>query len=64
MSVDEGVAVPQPLLLIQATRPSRHTLRDTDLRAYRWRDMALRIVEIVIVSDTPSCEIDWQRIMD
>ena len=39
ISLEVEVRVPRPLLIIQATWPTRTTFRDRNLRAFRWQPM-------------------------
>lgn len=66
MAADEEADVPRPLLLIQATRPTRKTLRDSDLCAYRWRILEARLTQqpLAVVSGEhayPLVAIDWDE---
>ena len=66
MAADEDADVLRPLLLIQATRPMRKTLRDSDLRAYRWRILEARLEQqtLAVVGDErayPLIAIDWDE---
>jgi integrative and conjugative element protein (TIGR02256 family) len=64
---DEDADLPQPLVLIHATNPMRRTLRDRDLRAFRWRigEALLAPVAITIVGARtyPPVDIDWATVV-
>jgi integrative and conjugative element protein (TIGR02256 family) len=64
---DEGADLPRPLVLIQATRPLRKTLRDSDLHAFRWQilEQQLEQRDIAIVSERtyPLVDVDWEKVV-
>jgi integrative and conjugative element protein (TIGR02256 family) len=63
VGADEATDLPRPLVLIQATNPLRRTLRDRDLRAWRWSilDDGLEAVPLAIVRAPtyPTIDIEW-----
>jgi hypothetical protein len=64
---DEATDLSRPLVLIQATNPLRRTLRDRDLRAYRWNILESRLapstVTIVDERTYPLVNIDWETVV-
>ena len=69
MSEEASVILPQPLLIIQASRPLLRTYSDSNLRAYRWRDasVGLALEKIrVLRSDERRHEVlsvDWDGLV-
>lgn len=63
------VQLPRPLLVIQATWPTRRTFRDRDLRAFHWCPelAALIAVEIWVMQEGdrqhPVLNLDWNGLV-
>ena len=64
---DEATDLPRPLVLIQATNPLRRTLRDRDLRAWRWANLdeglAATSVAIVREPEYPTLDLEWATVV-
>ena len=64
---DEAADLPRPLLLIQATNPLRRTLRDRNLRAYRWEPATMELAQwaITIVEEQAHSlpGVDWTTLV-
>jgi integrative and conjugative element protein (TIGR02256 family) len=63
---DVATALPRPLVVIQATNPLRRTLRDRDLRAYRWTPPGLVLAQLVVLDELtyPPTPVDWDTVVD
>ena len=63
VAADPETDLPRPLVLIQATNPLRRTLRDRDLRAWRWSllDDRLELAPLAVVREPtyPRVDLDW-----
>jgi integrative and conjugative element protein (TIGR02256 family) len=68
IAIDEVIDLPRPLILIQATNPLRRTLRDRDLRAYRWEIRESRLIpsKLAIVNEPtyPVVDVDWAAVVN
>ena len=64
---DEATELPRPLVLIHATNPLRRTLRDRDMRAWRWSilDDGLEAVPLAIVREPtyPPLDLEWTTVV-
>ena len=67
MASDAATDLLAPLLIVQATRPLRRTLRDRDLQAYRWNPLhsQLERAPLTIVAERTysQLEIDWATVV-
>jgi integrative and conjugative element protein (TIGR02256 family) len=67
IAADPDAFLPQPLLLIQATRPTRRTVHDRDLRAFRWSadDDAVAPLVIRRLDDAAAqlVDLDWSKVV-
>lgn len=67
VAADEEIGLPRPLVLIQATNPVRRTLRDRDLRAFRWESHVRGLVPatILIVKEPTyrTVDLDWAAVV-
>ena len=67
VAADRATDLPRPLVLIQATNPLRRTLRDRDLRAWRWStlDEGLALSALTIVGEPtyPRVDVDWATVV-
>jgi integrative and conjugative element protein (TIGR02256 family) len=67
VAVDDATDLPRPLVLIQATNPLRRTMRDRDLRAWRWEigESRLALVSIAVVNELtyPVVDVDWATVV-
>jgi integrative and conjugative element protein (TIGR02256 family) len=69
ISEEPEVLLPRPLLLIQATWPTRRTFRDRDLRAFRWVPAlgGLVMLELRVMRDAdrqhPVIDLDWEALV-
>lgn len=68
MSRDDGVRLPRPLILIQATWPTRRVARDSDLRAHHWDANRDDLIPATLVDvrdgerEWPILEIAWDEL--
>ncbi len=64
---DAEADLPRPLLLIQATGPLRKTLRDSDLRAFRWQifrpRLEPRVLAVVDERTYPLVDVEWETVV-
>ena len=67
ISADEATDLPRPLVLIQATNPLRRTLRDRDLRAWRWSilkdELEAMPLAIVRAPEYPTLDLEWAKLV-
>ena len=67
VAADPTTDLPRPLVLIQATNPLRRTLRDRDLRAYRWTpgEHGLTTQRVILIdgSSYPDADVDWAAVV-
>jgi integrative and conjugative element protein (TIGR02256 family) len=67
VAADGETDLPRPLVLIQATNPLRRTLRDRNLRAWRWSilDERLEPAPLAIVGKPAylGVELDWAAVV-
>jgi len=67
VAADDCADLPRPLVLIQATNPLRRTLRDRELRAYRWKagdaTLAPNAIAVVPEPSYPIVDVDWATVV-